>query len=145
MELRSIAVAEREECYRASTAVSTDVSLLETSSEEEESSAIAQKKPEPLTSALPQSDRGEQSLYSYSLCCTSSRSHQNQQLKSLSCFICSRCIKSICRTSFALQQLSTEYNRDDYKELLELIPGTQRHFRARIGWHCDLCDQDVAF
>ena len=38
---RSIAVAERDERYRASTAVSTEVSLLETSSEEEESSAIA--------------------------------------------------------------------------------------------------------
>ena len=59
---RSIAVAEREERYRASTAVSTEVSLLETSSEEEESSTIAQKKPEPSTSALPQRDKGEQSL-----------------------------------------------------------------------------------
>jgi hypothetical protein len=47
--------------------------------------------------------------------------------------------------TFALQQLSTQYNRDDYKELLELSSGTQRHFTARIGWHCDLWDQDVAF
>ena len=45
--------------------------------------------------------------------------------------------------TFALQQLSTEYNRDDYKELLDLSSGTQGHFTERIGWHCGLCDQDV--
>ena len=41
---RSTAVAEREERYRAITAVAMEVPLLETSSEEDESSAIAQNK-----------------------------------------------------------------------------------------------------
>ena len=62
--------------------------------------------------------------------------------------------------TFALQQLSTENHRDDYKELLELtviflggIPPKGIKFRYPGAFHrarwmactCDLCDQDVAF
>ena len=50
---RSAALAEREERYRASTAVATEVSLLEKSSEEEASSDSSEKEPEPSTSAWP--------------------------------------------------------------------------------------------
>ena len=50
---RSAALAKREDRYRASTALATEVFLLEKSSEEEASSDISEKEPEPLTSTWP--------------------------------------------------------------------------------------------
>ena len=61
--------------------------------------------------------------------------------------------------TFALQQLSTEYHRDDYKELLELTVIFPRRNSTKgnnvqvprgispraLDGTCDLCDQDVAF
>src|SRR5688572_17715396 len=54
--------------------------------------------------------------------------------------------------TLALQQLSTEYNRDDYKELLELTVHQKNKVQVPRGISpraldgtCDLCDQDVAF